>query len=108
MKKLLLVILIAVVQIAIAGSKLSPDLENSPGMNTPNSGGTKITTTPNSGGTNNIDVIVQFTHPPTKDDLKLLGPYGQMKKQLDIVHGVHVSLSPSDIDRKSTRLNSSH
>src|SRR5450759_3783827 len=97
MKKLLLVILIATVQIAFAGSKLSPDLENSASMNTPNSGGAKITNTPNSGGTNNIDVIVQFWNTPTKNDLKQLGPYGQMKKQLDIVHGVHVSLSPSDI-----------
>ena len=27
-----------------------------------------------------VDVIVQFKTPPTKDDLKQLGPYGQMKK----------------------------
>ena len=78
MKKLLIVTLIAAGQIAFAGSKLSPDL-------------------PKTGGTNVIDVIVQFKKPPTKSDLKLLGPYGQIKKQLDIIKGVHISLSLSSI-----------
>jgi serine protease AprX len=44
-----------------------------------------------------MDVIVQFTHPPTKDDLKLLGPYGQVKKNLTVINGVHISLSMSTI-----------
>src|SRR4051794_35810986 len=77
MKRLLLLTLIASWQLAMAG-KLSPDL-------------------PKSGGTNVIDVIVQFKNPPTKDDLKQLGPYGQVKKNLDIINGVHISLSLSDI-----------
>jgi serine protease AprX len=78
MRRLLLSMLIASVQMAFAGPKLSPDL-------------------PKSGGTDVIDVIVQFKNPPTKDDLQQLGPYGQIKKQLDIIHGVHLSVSLSNI-----------
>src|SRR5258708_22061507 len=78
MKRLLLSTLLAAVQIAFAAPKLSPDL-------------------PKTGGTTLMDVIVQFTHPPTKDDLKQLGPYGQVKRQLDIINGVHIALSLSDI-----------
>jgi serine protease AprX len=55
---------------------------------------------PKSGG--NIDVIVQFTHPPTKSDLQLLGPYGQVKKMLDIINAVHISLSPAQIQALSS------
>src|SRR5437763_5261601 len=29
----------------------------------------------------NIDVIVRFSHPPTKDDMQLIGSYGQVKNQ---------------------------
>ena len=78
MKRLLLLTLIASMQLALAGPKLSPDL-------------------PKSGGSDVIDVIVQFKNPPTKDDVKLLGPYGQVKKQLDIINGVHISLTLSEV-----------
>src|SRR5207302_1152456 len=46
----------------------------------------------------NIDVIVRFSHPPTKDDMQLIGSYGQVKNQtLDVINCVYVSLSPSSI-----------
>ena len=61
-----------------AGPKIAPDL-------------------PKSGGQGLIEVIVRFTHPPTKDDLKLLGPYGQVKKNLDIINGVDIALSSDAI-----------
>jgi serine protease AprX len=53
-------------------------------------------------GGSNIDVIVRFVHPPTKDDLKLLGPYGLVKKNLDIINAVHISLSPQAIQALSS------
>src|SRR3954447_23848917 len=52
-----------------------------------------------------IDVIVRFTHSPTKDDLKLLGAYGQVKKMLDVVNAVHISLTPAMIQELSTNPN---
>src|ERR1039457_3799437 len=72
MKKLIVATLLAAVQITFAGSKTAPDL-------------------PKTAGLNLIEVIVQFKNLPTKDDLKQLGPYGQMK-QLNIVNGVHLWL----------------
>jgi serine protease AprX len=52
---------------------------------------------PNKGGSTVLDVIVQFIHPPTKDDLKLLGPYGQIKKQWIVLNAVHVPLTLDQI-----------
>src|ERR1035438_4426692 len=75
MKKLIVATLLAAVQITFAGSKTAPDL-------------------PKTAGLNLIEVIVQFKNLPTKDDLKQLGPYGQMK-QLNIVNGVHLWLPPN-------------
>ena len=45
---------------AFAGSKIAPDV-------------------PQSNSNANIDVIVQYKTPPSKDELKQLGPYGQIK-----------------------------
>ena len=39
-----------------------------------------------------VDVIVQFKTPPTKDDLKQLGPYGQMKKIFEGINAVMIPL----------------
>src|SRR2546428_6346330 len=78
MKRVLLVVLVAGVNLAFAGSKIAPDVSKS-----------KSNTL--------IDVIVRFKAPPSKDDLKQLGPYGQIKKQLTLVNAVLVSLSPADI-----------
>jgi len=50
-----------------------------------------------------VDVIVRFTHAPTKDDLKLLGPYGQVKKKLDVINAVHIPLTPQLIQQLSTK-----
>src|SRR5436190_15650186 len=44
-----------------------------------------------------VDVIVRFKKPPTKDDLKLLVPYGQVKKMLDLINAVHIALTPAQI-----------
>src|SRR5260370_6510291 len=77
MKRLLLSTLV-VAAIALAAPKTSPDL-------------------PKSGGSTVINVIVQFKQAPTKDDLKLLGPYGQIKKLLTVINAVEVPLSLSTI-----------
>jgi serine protease AprX len=60
-----------------AGPKVSPDLT---GNSNPS-----------------IDVIVQYNSAPTKDELKQLGPYGQVKKQFVHVNAVEVFLSPATI-----------
>jgi serine protease AprX len=75
MKKLLLLTSIFCVSLS-AASKLAPDL-------------------PTSGPA--IDVIVRFKNPPTKDDLKLLGPYGQIKKMLNLINAVDITLTPAQI-----------
>lgn len=66
--------LLATTLSAFAGSKIAPDL-------------------PQSDPTSQIDVIVQYKTPPTKDELKQLGPYGQIKKQYSVITGVNVTLS---------------
>src|SRR5947209_5489814 len=76
LRRLTILAVIACSTVAFAASKVAPDI-------------------PKSGGA--IDVIVRFTHPPTKDDLKLLGPYGQVKKMLDVINAVHIALSPQAI-----------
>ena len=44
-----------------------------------------------------VEVIIRFDHPPTKDDLKQIGPYGQVKKSLDVINGIDISLPPAAI-----------
>jgi serine protease AprX len=48
-----------------------------------------------------IDVIVRYKSAPTKDELKQLGPYGQIKKMYNVISGVNVSLSPQTIKQIS-------
>src|ERR1043165_8777915 len=47
-------------------------------------------------GSNTVNVIVQFKTPPSKDDLKLLGAYGQMKKQF---HGINAVMLPLQVSK---------
>jgi len=42
-----------------------------------------------------VDVIVQFKTPPTKQELKQLGPYGQMKKVFQNINGANLQLPMS-------------
>src|SRR5579863_4248642 len=44
-----------------------------------------------------VNVIVQFKNPPSKDDLKQLGPYGQMKKLFHGINAVLIPLKVSDL-----------
>src|SRR5437764_5924963 len=81
MRWLLAVFLTVGSTLTFAGPKIAPDF-------------------PKSGS--NVEVIVRFTHPPTKDDLKLLGPYGQVKKMLDVINAVHISLTPQQIQDLSS------
>jgi len=80
MKLFYCTILLAVAgTLAFAGPKVSRDMP---------------TTTPN--GT--VDVIIQFKQPPTKDQLKQLGPYGQVKKQFTSINAIHMTLPVSVIN----------
>jgi len=45
-----------------------------------------------------VDVIVQFKTPPTKQELKQLGPYGQMKKLFQGINAINLQLSRSLVD----------
>ncbi len=69
--------LIAVASAVLAGSKTAPDLPGS--------------------SSSPIDVIVQYKTAPTKDELKQLGPYGQVKKQFVHINAVSVSLTNAQI-----------
>src|SRR5260370_32766834 len=62
--------------LAFAGSKLASDLPPAT-SNTP------------------VDVIIQFKTQPNKDELKLLGPYGQAKKTYNSINAIFVTVSPS-------------
>jgi serine protease AprX len=42
-----------------------------------------------------VNVIVQFKTPPTKDELKQFGPYGQVKKTFNSINAIYVTVSPS-------------
>jgi len=44
-----------------------------------------------------VDVIIQFNQAPTKQELKLLGPYGQVKKQFTSVNAIHMAVPVSQI-----------
>jgi serine protease AprX len=71
------VVLLSATFAAFAGSKIAPDLPQS----TPNAA---VQSNPNA----TVDVIIQFKTPPTKNELKLLGPYGQVKKQYSVITGI--------------------
>jgi serine protease AprX len=55
-----------------------------------------------------VDVIVQFKTAPTKDELKQLGAYGQIKKQFVKINGVSVSLTSAQIEALSNNPNISY
>src|SRR5438876_4082738 len=67
--------LFAGASLALAGSRVAPDMPNS----------------------SSVDVVVQFTNPPTKAELQALGSYGQLKKVFNNVTAGEVVLSPSQI-----------
>jgi serine protease AprX len=69
--------LIAGASVVFAGTKNAPDLPVN--SNLP------------------VDVIVQYKTAPTKNELKQLGPYGQIKKQFVHVNAVSVSLTSAQI-----------
>ena len=68
--------LLASAILALGGTKTAPDLPNS---NQP------------------MDVIVQYKTAPSKDELKQLGPYGQVKKQFVHVNAVEANLTGAQI-----------
>jgi serine protease AprX len=74
MKKLILFLLITGAQLMFAGPKIAPDVPTS--------------TTSNA----LTEVIVRYKIPPSKDELKQLGPFGQIKKHLDVINALHLSL----------------
>jgi|SRR5579863_5508810 len=77
MRLIQLTVLLAFAGMAFAGSKLSPDLQaNSNSM---------------------VDVIVQFVNPPTKQQLKQLGAYGQMKHIFNGLNAANLTLPMSVI-----------
>src|SRR5579864_2925029 len=49
-----------------------------------------------------VDVIVQFKTTPTKDQLKLFGPYGQIKKQFVSINAIELTLSVDFVNRIET------
>jgi serine protease AprX len=49
---------------------------------------------PTANSTAPVEVIVQFKTPPTMDDLKQLGSYGQVKKSFISINAVQVIVSP--------------
>src|ERR1051326_7621930 len=83
MKKFAAVLIVASVatMCASAGkpSKVAPDISS---------------TNPNA----QVDVIIRYKTAPTKDELKQLGAYGQIKKQYSIIKGIRITLSVSAIN----------
>ena len=73
------ILLVAAATLAFAGSKVSPD-------------------TPASTPNGMVDVIIQFKSAPSKDALKQLGPYGQIKKQFVHINAVNVVVPVSAIN----------
>jgi serine protease AprX len=80
-----ILILAAGASVVFAASKKAPDLPGN--SNAP------------------LDVIVQFKTAPTKDELKQLGAYGQIKKQFVKINGVSVSLTNAQIEALSNNPN---
>src|SRR6266446_3720718 len=84
MKKLIkMLVLLSTTLLAFGGSKVAPDLPQSD---------------PNA----TVDVIVQYKTPPSKDELKQLGPYGQIKKIYSVINGVNIALTVKAIQQIST------
>src|SRR5258707_6194457 len=84
MKSLIKVlVLLGAPLLAFGGSKVAPDLPQSD-PNAP------------------VDVIVQYKTPPSKDELKQLGPYGQIKKIYSVINGVNIALTVKAIQQIST------
>jgi serine protease AprX len=83
--------LIAGAGIVLAQSKIAPDLP----VSTISTG--TLTGPITLGSPAMFDVIVQYKTTPTKDELKQLGPYGQIKKQFVHVNAVSVSLTAAQI-----------
>jgi serine protease AprX len=73
-----ILILTAALGLATAGSKIAPDV-------------------PQSNANATVDVIVQYKTPPSKNELKQLGPYGQIKKQYSVINGINITLSVGTI-----------
>ena len=73
MRAVLLIALLA--SLSFAGPKLAPDLPGDPNAT--------------------VDAIIQFKTPPTKQELKQIGPYGQMKKIFQGINAVNVQLTMS-------------
>ena len=73
MRTALLIALLA--SLSFAGPKLAPDLPTDANAM--------------------VDVIIQFKTPPTKKELKPLGPYGQMKKVFQNINGANLQLPMS-------------
>src|SRR5205807_7030677 len=72
-------------------------------------GGTKIAPDlPQSNPNATIDVIVQFKTPPSKDELKQLGPYGQIKKTYSVIKGINIVLPVSAIKQLQSDPNVSY
>ncbi len=84
MKSLIKVlVLLGAPLLAFGGSKVAPDLPQSD---------------PNA----TVDVIIQYKTPPSKDELKQLGPYGQIKKIYSVINGVNIALTVKAIQQIST------
>ena len=78
------ILLPVVATLAFAAPKISRDMPSS---------------TPNG----MVDVIIQFNGVPTKDELKQLGPYGQVKKQFTSINAIHMTLAVSTINSLATQ-----
>lgn len=78
------ILLPVVATLAFAAPKISRDMPSS---------------TPNG----MVDVIIQFKGVPTKDELKQLGPYGQVKKQFTSINAIQMTLSVSTINSLATQ-----
>lgn len=70
------ILLAAVATVAFANPKISRD-------------------TPNSSSNSLVDVIIQFNTIPSKDQLKQLGPFGQVKKQFTSIKAIHMQVPAS-------------
>jgi hypothetical protein len=46
-----------------------------------------------------VDVIVQFKTPPTRQELKDIGSYGQLKKQFDGIKAINVQLTRKKVNK---------
>ena len=72
-----MMLVLALAGLGFAGPKLAPDLPGDPNAT--------------------VDVIIQFKTPPTKQELKQLGAYGQMKKIFHGINAVNLQLSMSTV-----------